>query len=99
MVIAHVREGHVFHFPILSRMHDENVRPVDLQVRVMRVDGKWDAFAEFIDKDKYPDCLGRLVENSDHFFLRRKRKALNVERGFIHEIERLRASQSSGPTN
>ena len=57
---------------ILSRMHDENVCPVDLQVRVMRVDGKWDAFAEFIDKDKYPDCLARLVENSDHFFLRRK---------------------------
>jgi hypothetical protein len=71
---------------ILSRMHNENVCPVDLQVRVMRVHGKWDALADFIDKDQYPDCLGRLVENSDHFLLRRKRKALSVERGFILRI-------------
>jgi ATP-binding cassette subfamily B protein len=33
----------------------------DLQVRVIRVDGKWDTFAEFIDKDQYPDCLARVV--------------------------------------
>jgi hypothetical protein len=46
---------------ILSRISDKGVCPADLQVRVMRVDGKWDAFAEFIDKDQYPNCLAREV--------------------------------------
>jgi hypothetical protein len=46
---------------ILSRMSDEGMCAADLQVRVIRVDGKWDAFAEFIDKDQYPDCLARVV--------------------------------------
>jgi hypothetical protein len=46
---------------ILSRMRDEMICPADLEVRVIRVDGKWDAFAEFIDKDQYPDCLARVV--------------------------------------
>jgi hypothetical protein len=32
-----------------------------LQVRVIRVSGRWDAFAEVIDKAKYPDCLARVV--------------------------------------
>ena len=32
-----------------------------LQIRVIRIDGRWDAFCEFIDKSKHPDCLARTV--------------------------------------
>ena len=46
---------------ILARVRDEMVCPPDLQVRVVRVGGRWDAFAEVIDKDKHPDCLARVV--------------------------------------
>jgi hypothetical protein len=46
---------------ILARVRDEMVCPTDLQVRVIRVGGRWDAFAEVIDKAKYPACLARVV--------------------------------------
>lgn len=46
---------------ILARVQDEMICPGDLQVKVLRVDGKWDAFPEFIGKAKYPDCLARVV--------------------------------------
>jgi hypothetical protein len=46
---------------ILARVRDEMVCPTDLQVRVIPVGGRWDAFAEVIDKDKHPDCLARVV--------------------------------------
>jgi hypothetical protein len=49
---------------ILARVRDERVCPTDLQVRVIRVDGRWDAFVEVIDKAKHPDCLARVVLNS-----------------------------------
>jgi hypothetical protein len=45
----------------LARVRDEMVCPTDLQVRVIRVGGRWDAFAEVIDKEKHPDCLARMV--------------------------------------
>jgi hypothetical protein len=45
----------------LARVRDEMVCPRDLQVRVVRIGGRWDAFAEVIDKDKHPDCLARMV--------------------------------------
>ncbi|MDB5514598.1 MAG: hypothetical protein JWQ17_1356 [Tardiphaga sp.] len=28
---------------------------------MIRVGGRWDAFAEVIDKDKHPDCLARVM--------------------------------------
>ena len=46
---------------ILSRLRVEMACPPDLQIRVIRVDGRWDAFSEFIDKDKHPECLARIV--------------------------------------
>lgn len=46
---------------ILARVRDEMACPPDLQIRVIRVGGRWDAFAEVIDRDKYPDCLARIV--------------------------------------
>jgi hypothetical protein len=46
---------------ILARVRDEMVCPTDLQVRVIHVSGRWDAFAEVIDKAKHPDCLARVV--------------------------------------
>jgi hypothetical protein len=46
---------------ILTRVRDEMVCPTDLQVRVIRVGGRWDAFADVIDKEKHPDCLARVV--------------------------------------
>jgi hypothetical protein len=46
---------------ILARVRDEMVRPPDLQVRVIRVGGRWDAFAEVIDKDNHPHCLARVM--------------------------------------
>ncbi|SDS77755.1 hypothetical protein SAMN05444158_3171 [Bradyrhizobium canariense] len=46
---------------IVARVRDKMVCPADLQVSVMRVDGRWDAFPEFIDKEKHPDCLARIV--------------------------------------
>jgi hypothetical protein len=46
---------------ILARVRDEMVCPTDLQVRVIPVGGRWDAFAEVIDKAKHPDCLARVV--------------------------------------
>jgi hypothetical protein len=44
---------------ILAQVRDEMVCPTDLQVRVIRVAGRWDAAAEVIDKAKHPDCLAR----------------------------------------
>lgn len=38
---------------ILARVRDEMVCPPDLQVSVIRVGGRWDAFAEVIDKAKH----------------------------------------------
>ena len=35
--------------------------PHGLQVRVIFISGRWDAFAEVIDKAKHPDCLARVV--------------------------------------
>ena len=46
---------------ILSRLRAEMACPPDLQVRVIRVDGRWDAFPEFIEKGKHPECLARVV--------------------------------------
>jgi hypothetical protein len=46
---------------ILARVRDEMVCPPDLQVRVIRVGGRWDAVPEIIDKDKHLDCLVRVV--------------------------------------
>jgi hypothetical protein len=46
---------------ILAWVRDEMGCPTDLQVRVIRVGGRWDAFAEVIDKAKYPACLARVV--------------------------------------
>jgi hypothetical protein len=46
---------------ILARVRDEIVCPPDLQVMAIRVGGRWDAFAEVIDKDKHPDCLARVL--------------------------------------
>jgi hypothetical protein len=46
---------------ILARVRDEMMCPTDLQVRVIRVSGRWDAFSEVIDKAKHPDCLARVV--------------------------------------
>jgi hypothetical protein len=46
---------------ILARVRDERVCPTDLQVSVIRVGDRWDAFAEFIDKHKHPGCLARVV--------------------------------------
>jgi len=46
---------------ILSRLRAEMTCPPDLQIRVIRVDGRWDAFAQFIDKNKHPECLARTV--------------------------------------
>ena len=46
---------------ILGRVRDEMVCPPDLQVRVIRVGGRWDAFAEVIDKEKHPACLARVM--------------------------------------
>jgi hypothetical protein len=37
------------------------VCPPDLQVRVIRIGGRWDAFAEVIDKAKHAECLARVV--------------------------------------
>lgn len=44
---------------ILPRLRDEMACPPDLQV--IRVDGRWEAFSEFIDKAKYRECLARVV--------------------------------------
>ena len=47
---------------ILARVvRDEMGCPPDLQVRVIRVGDRWDAFAEFIDKHKHPGCLARVM--------------------------------------
>jgi hypothetical protein len=46
---------------ILARVRDEMVCPPDLRIRVVRAGGRWDAFAEVIDKAKHPDCLARVV--------------------------------------
>jgi hypothetical protein len=46
---------------ILSRLRAEMTCPPDLQIRLIRVNGRWDAFSEFIDKDKHPECLARIV--------------------------------------
>jgi hypothetical protein len=46
---------------ILAQVRDEMVCPTDLQVRVIRVGGRWDAVAEVIDKAKHPDCLARVL--------------------------------------
>jgi hypothetical protein len=46
---------------ILARVRDGMVCPTGLQVRVMRVGGRWDVFAEVIDRSKYPACLARVV--------------------------------------
>jgi hypothetical protein len=46
---------------ILSRLRAEMACPPDLQVRVIRVEGRWDAFPEFIEKGKHPECLARVV--------------------------------------
>jgi len=37
---------------ILSRLGAEMACPPDLQVKVVRVDDRWEAFPEFLDKDK-----------------------------------------------
>jgi hypothetical protein len=46
---------------ILARVRDEMICPEGLQVKVMKVDGRWDAFPEFIGKAKYPDCLAGVI--------------------------------------
>jgi len=46
---------------ILARLRAEMDCPPDLQIRVIRVDGRWEAFPEFIDKDKHTECLARIV--------------------------------------
>ena len=46
---------------ILSRLRGEMECPPDLRIKVIRVDGRWDAFTEFIDKAKHPECLARVV--------------------------------------
>jgi len=35
--------------------------PPDLQVKVIRVVGRWEAFPESIDKDKHAECQARIV--------------------------------------
>jgi hypothetical protein len=35
--------------------------PHGLQVRVIFISGRWDAFAEVIDKAKHPEYLARVV--------------------------------------
>jgi hypothetical protein len=46
---------------ILSRLRAEMACPPDLQIRVIRVDGRWGAFSDFIDKGEHPECLARIV--------------------------------------
>jgi hypothetical protein len=35
--------------------------PPDLKLKVIRVDGRWDAFPEIIDKQAHPECLAAVV--------------------------------------
>lgn len=46
---------------ILAQVRGEMTCPADLQIQVIRVGNRWDAFAEVIDRDKCPDCLARVV--------------------------------------
>ena len=46
---------------ILSRLRAEMTCPPDLQVKVIRVVGRWEAFPESIDKDKHAECQARIV--------------------------------------
>jgi hypothetical protein len=46
---------------ILALVHDEMICPGNLQIKVLKVDGRWDAFPEFIGQSKYPDCLAHVV--------------------------------------
>jgi hypothetical protein len=42
---------------ILAQVRDEMGCPPDLQIRVIRIGDRWDAFVEIIDRDDYPDYL------------------------------------------
>lgn len=46
---------------ILSRLRAEVACPTDLKIRVLKIDARWDAFPECIDKNKHPECLARIV--------------------------------------
>jgi hypothetical protein len=61
IVARQFKTAHELERMILARVRDEMACPPDLQIRVIRVGGRWDTFAEVIDRDKYPDCLARVV--------------------------------------
>jgi hypothetical protein len=45
---------------ISDRIRANSVCPL-LTVRVIRVDGRWDAFPGPIDRETYPDCLSDVI--------------------------------------
>jgi hypothetical protein len=65
---------------------------VDIASKLVMANECWSKRATesetFVEDDRYESLVRMvpqfLVENSDHFFLRRKDKALKFERGFIH---------------
>jgi hypothetical protein len=44
-----------------ERVHADRVCPPDLKVKIVRVDGHWDAFPGPIDSDAYPECLSAIM--------------------------------------
>jgi hypothetical protein len=46
---------------ILAQVRAYATCPSDLRIRVVRVDGRWDAFPGPIDKDTYADCLPLII--------------------------------------
>jgi hypothetical protein len=46
---------------ILAWVRASTACPHDLRVKVVRVDGRWDAFPGPIDKEAYPDCLAVII--------------------------------------
>jgi hypothetical protein len=46
---------------ILAQVRAYATCPSDLRIRVVRVDGRWDAFPGPIDKEAYPDCLAAVI--------------------------------------
>ena len=46
---------------ILAQVRANRACRHDLTVKVVRVDGRWEAFPGPIDKETYPDCLSVLI--------------------------------------
>jgi hypothetical protein len=46
---------------ILAQVRANRVCPNDLSVRVIRVDGRWDAFPGPIDSENYSECLAAIL--------------------------------------